>query len=81
MQASVEWILLDVTNQENEMSTVGRPTERAGSIGELVVFYYAGGKFGVDSYETIYQDFGYPRDWVECPNDRVRAHAVAIGVL
>jgi hypothetical protein len=60
---------------------VVRELERAGAIGELAVFYYGGGRFGVDSYEVVYQDFGGWKQWVECPNDRVRAHAIAIGLL
>jgi hypothetical protein len=58
-----------------------RKYERAGALGELLVFYFAGGKFGIDSYENVYQDFGGRKQWVECPNERVRAHARAIGIL
>lgn len=62
------------------MATTGR-YERAGAIGELMVFYFMGGKFGIDSYETVFQDFGGRRQWEQCPNERVREFAIARGYL
>lgn len=50
---------------------------RAGAIGKIRVFYFKGGRFGVDTQSVIYQDFGGSRQWVECPNDQVKAYALA----
>lgn len=60
---------------------VEREYVRAGAIGELLVFYFGGGRFGIDSFEYVYQDFGGMRQWVECPNERVRQFAIARGLL
>lgn len=59
---------------------VKRVYERAGAIGELLVFRFMGGKFGI-ACETIYQDFGGRRQWVECPNEKVRHFAIETGLL
>jgi len=54
---------------------------RAGALGEIAVFNFKGGRFGVDMCETIYQDFGAPRHWVECPNEQVKQFAQARGII
>jgi hypothetical protein len=54
---------------------------RAGALGEICVFTFKGGRFGLGRGEVIYQDFGGARGWVECPNEQVREFAKARGII
>ncbi|QBQ74393.1 hypothetical protein BcepSauron_013 [Burkholderia phage BcepSauron] len=53
--------------------------ERAGDLGELIVFRYMGDKFGLDTYNTIYRNTG-PDVWTRDDDKRAAAHAIAIGL-